>query len=152
MEFLLDKGAEVNSINGSYETPLSLAMDRIKDDVDRLDVVKVLLRGGANPNLGKGRTLPIVKAVTHYDVSTTTLLLQHGAKTEYQHNDKTYFVLYDLFCPKYYHSINKIATSRFLNLSLSLSRKSVIRTRCSCLPKTHLIPLSSNPSTSLTFC
>lgn len=113
VKFLLDKGAEVNSINGSYETPLFLAMDRINDDVDRLNVVKVLLRSGSNPNLGKGRTLPIVKAVTDYDVSVTTLLLQHGAKTEYQHNDKTYFVLYDLFCPKYYHCTNENTTSRF---------------------------------------
>lgn len=75
MEFFFDKGVEVNLINGFYEIFFFLVMDRIKDDVDCLDVVKVLFWGGVNLNLGKGRILLIVKVVIYYDVFIIILLL-----------------------------------------------------------------------------
>lgn len=82
--FFVDKGVDVNSKNCLQETPLYLALAKIQDKIIRLNVVKLLLSKGANPNVGYDECLPLVKALKLHDVASTIQLLQHGAKTVIQ--------------------------------------------------------------------
>lgn len=85
MSFILDKGAcvNVNSKNKFKETPLYLTLERVANSTDRFNCVQLLLKSGANPNVGCVEKNPLGKAVDIQDVAIANLLLQHGAKAQF---------------------------------------------------------------------
>lgn len=85
MSFILDKGAcvHVNSKNKFKETPLYLTLERVANSTDRFNCVQLLLKSGANPNVGCFEKNPLGKAVDIQDVAIANLLLQHGAKAQF---------------------------------------------------------------------
>lgn len=100
--FFVDKGVDVNSKNCSKETRLYLALAKIKDKNVRLNVVKLLLSKGANPNVGCDECLPLVKALQLHDVASTIQLLQYGAKTIIQGANRFSSILKYLMQDDYY--------------------------------------------------
>jgi ankyrin repeat protein len=105
-QLLIERGANVNLANKGGWTPLYLATDNRnieggdfpvhKADLDHLDLIRLLLDKGANPNLKvKDNTLtrtiftmqwffedgatPFVRAAQSSDVELMQLLLKHGA-------------------------------------------------------------------------
>ncbi|XP_065921776.1 uncharacterized protein [Magallana gigas] len=85
VSFILDKGAcvHVNSKNKFKETPLYLTLERVANSTDRFNCVQLLLKSGANPNVGCFEKNPLGKAVDIQDVAIANLLLQHGAKAQF---------------------------------------------------------------------
>jgi uncharacterized protein len=113
-KYLIEKGAEVNRWDWWGRTPLYMAVDYISlphggrpdqpslDDTLPIDVVKMLLDRGANPNIqlkmfppyratGNDRgldgmltvgTTPLLRAAKTQDSSAIKLLLEHGARLD----------------------------------------------------------------------
>jgi len=71
---LLEKKADVNIVNRSGETPLYAAALR-----RMLEVVGMLLRYKANPNIGSPDTSPLAAACLKQDVKIVDMLLKHEA-------------------------------------------------------------------------
>jgi ankyrin repeat protein len=105
-QLLIERGADVNRANKGGWTPLYLATDNRnieggdypvpKADLDHLDIIKLMLEKGANPNLKvKDNTLtrtiftmqwffedgatPFIRAAQSSDTELMQLLLEHGA-------------------------------------------------------------------------
>ncbi len=116
--FLVDKGADVNSADRFYKrTPLFAAVERrnpdftrdsappVADARDPMDLIKVLLARGANPNLRTNTTpfrgfyqvsanwanfdgqTPFLSAALSGDVTLMRLLLENGADPKITTND-----------------------------------------------------------------
>lgn len=84
IEFLLDKGAEVNSINHRGQTPLMAALDWVDSDELKVKLIKLLLERGAEVNSinDRGQT-PLMVAIQNIDkpcgLETFYILLLRGA-------------------------------------------------------------------------
>lgn len=99
MSFILEKGAcvNVNSKNKFKETPLYLTLERVANSTDRFNCVQLLLKSGANPNVGCVEKYPLGKAVDIQDVAIANLLLQHGAKAQFDLKYRSPLPLQKLF-------------------------------------------------------
>lgn len=99
MSFILDKGncVNVNSKNKFKETPLYLTLERVANSTDRFNCVQLLLKSGANPNVGCVEKYPLGKAVDIQDVAIANLLLQHGAKAQFDLKYRSPLPLQKLF-------------------------------------------------------
>jgi ankyrin repeat protein len=105
-QMLIERGADVNKANNGGWTPLYLATDNRnieggdypvqKADIEHLDIIRLLLDKGANPNAKiKDQTLtrtiftmqwffedgatPFIRAAQSSDIDLLRLLLKHGA-------------------------------------------------------------------------
>jgi pectate lyase len=82
VELLLSKGADVNREDGSGRVPLDYAMDGALQGKD-LSIMKLLLVGGANPNLVRAGGVPLLSyAITRGRADVAELLLAHGADVD----------------------------------------------------------------------
>jgi ankyrin repeat protein len=87
MKWLLANGANANQLDLIGNTPLLTAITMIQDPVECEDVCRILLEGGADPNLcGKYTMSPLLTAVVKGSVAVARMLVEHGANvnTEYQ--------------------------------------------------------------------
>ena len=73
VELLLDKGAEVDTLDGQGKTPLYLA-----SCLHRSEAVSLLLDRGANVE-GKAPNRPLRAALHNYQFAVAKSLLEHGA-------------------------------------------------------------------------
>jgi len=77
---LVAKGADINARNQGGESPLLLALQRnLPTSQPRAELVALLLKSGANPNLGTDQTTPLIAAVSAGSAELVRLLLDAGA-------------------------------------------------------------------------
>ncbi|KFY37882.1 hypothetical protein V495_06882 [Pseudogymnoascus sp. VKM F-4514 (FW-929)] len=82
VSLLLENGAETNSQGGYHGTALAAAVSYIDDSYD--DVIRALLKHGANPNVPAGDHASVLQAYVlgrnrNARVEVTNLLIEHGA-------------------------------------------------------------------------
>jgi ankyrin repeat protein len=77
-KLLIEKRANVNHVNVSGESILSITND--------LNIVKLLLDSGANPNLENNCDFgtPLIDAVRERNISKINLFLEYGGKLDYE--------------------------------------------------------------------
>lgn len=82
-DFLISKGADVNFLNETYRTPLTMAVE-----TQSTSVMKLLLKKGANPNItdASGVT-PLNHAALSNNAYYAIILLEHGAKVDASANN-----------------------------------------------------------------
>jgi len=78
VKLLIEKGANVNHVNGSGESILSITLD--------LNIVKLLLISGANPNLENNYdySTPLIEAVRESNFNKIKLMVEHGAEIDHE--------------------------------------------------------------------
>jgi ankyrin repeat protein len=89
VEWLLKNGADPNHMDLNGDTPLLAAIMSLSDDNECTEICRILLQGGANPNLhGRWSMSPLLTAVVKNNLSVVQLLVEYGANlnAEYQTN------------------------------------------------------------------
>ena len=80
LEYLLESGASIEATNSQGQTPLFVAIsNQHGDEPWTEETVEVLLRRGANPNVGGNEETPDTCLVASRTAAVTRLLLQYGA-------------------------------------------------------------------------
>ncbi len=85
---LLAKDADVNALNQGGESPLLLALQRnLPTSQSRAALVALLLKSGANPNLGTDQATPLIAAVSAGSAELVRQLLDAGADPNFRPKD-----------------------------------------------------------------
>lgn len=105
MKLLLDLGANFNSMAGYGCSPLELAL---RNKNTPLEMIRLLLDSGANPNPPANRGNPLIFAMDHHDDAVVHLLLQFGADRIHYDNQSSLPLLVAA------SSQNKVETVKFL--------------------------------------
>ncbi|KFH41532.1 putative ankyrin repeat protein-like protein [Hapsidospora chrysogenum ATCC 11550] len=80
LEYLLERGANIEATNSQGPTPLFVAISNQHGDESWTEeTVEVHLRRGANPNVGGNEKTPDTGLVASHTAAVTELLLQYGA-------------------------------------------------------------------------
>lgn len=84
---LIDEGADVNELNGDYESPIYTTTYTDEDHLD-LEMLKLLLDNGADPSIGDADDWTILHAAASLgDKAAIDLLLKYGADINQQDVD-----------------------------------------------------------------
>ena len=107
IKLLIEKGANVNHVNSSGESVLNITWD--------LNVVKLLLINGANPNLENkyDYSTPLIEAVRESNFNKVKLMVEYGAEIDREttNSETAISVAYNL---------NNIELIKFLNDKLEV--------------------------------
>ena len=69
---------KVNTPAEQGETLLGLALEQLREKPDKLEVIRLLVKGGADPNL-RAQVLPLATAIRFGGLAAILLLLDAGA-------------------------------------------------------------------------
>jgi len=78
-QYLLEKGADPNLPNNNGQTPLYLAIDKSMGN----ELIKALLKAGADPDTGSPYYTPLQMAIKKRDIELAQLLIDAGADIYY---------------------------------------------------------------------
>ena len=82
VQVLLEHNANVNARNIYGDTPLYWTLSKCNSMEDIVDMVRLLLEHGADPNICKNHTTPLHEASSRGFLEAARLLLIHGAKVD----------------------------------------------------------------------
>lgn len=90
IRWLLANGTNANQMDSMGNTPLLTAITMIQEPVECEDVCRILLEGGADPNLcGKYTMSPLLTAVVKGSVAVAKMLVEHGANVNAEYQTKS---------------------------------------------------------------